>query len=378
LKVHETEKIGLPLGPFIFSKGPGSEHISHFHSEPKICACFLRAPPTIMNQMFNTYQPDMRSNGYNEQKMKFNIQNNNSLFSMALYDLDSIASSQHVSTYHGQHQQSAAAAFHPVDEYKDLSLKELLDLSDDFLFDDINPSLLEPSPLPTGVPSQTVQEHQRQLHPGQNSTKFSSIVTPERNTSYHFKTQPKNGPPFVSASSKRSLEMTGEDAAPTSSKRFRPYQAGQWVEKFDELCDYRDLMGHCLVPHTYSENLPLARWVKRQRYQYKLMKEGKPSTMTEERVVALSNIGFVWDSQGAAWGERLGELKDFRKAFMHCNVPSNYSENPQLATWVKCQRRQYKLHVEGKSSNMTSDRVRELESLGFEWELRTYKKSRVC
>jgi hypothetical protein len=160
--------------------------------------------------------------------------------------------------------------------------------------------------------------------------------------------------------------------------RFRPYQAGQWAEKFEELCEYRKNMGHCLVPHTFSENLPLARWVKRQRYQYKLMKEGKASTMTEERVAALETVGFVWDSQGAAWGERLGELDQFRRVYLHCNVPSNFSENPQLATWVKCQRRQYKLYMEGKQSNMTPDRIRHLEALGFEWELRTYKKARTC
>mmetsp|Transcript_18214 Transcript_18214/g.52629 ORF Transcript_18214/g.52629 Transcript_18214/m.52629 type:complete len:116 (-) Transcript_18214:151-498(-) len=38
----------------------------------------------------------------------------------------------------------------------------------------------------------------------------------------------------------------------------------------------------------------LARWVKRQRYQYKLMSEGKRSTTTEERIRELERAGFVW------------------------------------------------------------------------------------
>ena len=178
--------------------------------------------------------------------------------------------------------------------------------------------------------------------------------------------------------SREDFEACEEDDDGEGGRRFRPYQAGQWSEKFAELCTYREQMGHCLVPHTFSENLPLARWVKRQRYQYKLMRDGKASTMTEERVKALEDIGFVWDSQGAAWGERLAELRQYRQEFGHCNVPSNFSQNPQLATWVKCQRRQYKLHQEGKPSNMTPQRVREPENLGFEWELRSYKKARTC
>jgi hypothetical protein len=34
-----------------------------------------------------------------------------------------------------------------------------------------------------------------------------------------------------------------------------------------------------------------------------------------------------------------------------------------------------KLFREGKPSNMTPDRVEKLESLGFEWELRSYRKA---
>jgi hypothetical protein len=99
--------------------------------------------------------------------------------------------------------------------------------------------------------------------------------------------------------------------------------------------------------------------------------------MTPERVKALDEIGFVWDSQGAAWGDRLGELQQFRQLFKHCNVPSNYYENTRLATWIKCQRRQYKLYMENKPSNMTPQRIQHLESLGFEWGLRSHKKQRV-
>ena len=42
---------------------------------------------------------------------------------------------------------------------------------------------------------------------------------------------------------------------------------------------------------------------------------------------------------------------------------------------LQCQRRQYKLLRDGKTSNMTSDRIAELQSIGFEFVLRDHKSS---
>ena len=445
-----------------------------------------------------------------------------SLLGMALYDFDTIASD--VGLYNscfsnnnatnlggagillgGNRNHSLlrnsgiAPVFHPVDEYKDLSLKEILDLSDDFLTPDeqtslpnhqqdpllgVTPSLqqqqqssisnnnndlFEPMPLTVNGSNlveqqrqlnqqrQILQQQQRQLQLLQQQRMQLNTLTPNNlfpldsrlicnditsmsNTNRSEQLPPDEladivmpntfedavGPDTFNASDELFPELSTSQALITSSssssskkrslidtvlvsdgstdedyfnddvfdseddigcmdpseangcdRRFRPYQAGQWSEKFEELCQYREKMGHCLVPHTFTENLALARWVKRQRYQYKLMLEGKSSTMTEDRVKALEDIGFVWDSQGAAWGDRLHELQNFRAEFHHCNVPSNYCENPRLATWIKCQRRQYKLYMENKPSNMTIFRIQELEKLGFEWELRSYKKART-
>jgi hypothetical protein len=309
-----------------------------------------------------------------------------SLFSMAMYDMDSLGQP------HFQQQEdleplpaNTQPGFYPVDEYKDMSLRELLDLSDDYLFGDEEENRMGNSmlnPIPLNVPcGQNVASHNAALQAASHA--YADPVG-----SMHMEPTPMNEGvvPMMPTScqvplKKRPREeeeyFDDEDEALNNDGRFRPYQAGQWAERFTDLCVYREKHGNCLVPHTYKENLPLARWVKRQRYQYKLMIEGKSSTMTEERVKALEEIGFIWDSQGAAWGERLEELKEFRSTYMHCNVPSNYSENPQLATWVKCQRRQYKLHMEGKASNMTPQRIDDLETVGFEWLLRSYKKQRA-
>ena len=322
-----------------------------------------------------------------------------SLFSMAMYEVGSMP--------HSARTRNTRSQFYPVQEYKDLVLRDILDLSGDCLFsddeeDDDHDMVVPMAPVssaPPSAPMAMVSEESSssfsedlewsQLEdPLLDATETEDIPVAAALVS---SMELDSSVPAAQVYKKRSRDAlvaethddTVDDEESESSlgqdddRRFRPYQEGQWFEKFDELCRYRKANGNCLVPHTYKQNLPLARWVKRQRYQYKLMRDGKPSTMTEERAKALEEIDFVWDSQAAAWGERLSELRHYRCRFLHCNVPSNYNENPQLATWVKCQRRQYKLFMEGKPSNMTPQRIRELGKLGFEWELRSYKKQRM-
>ena len=158
-----------------------------------------------------------------------------------------------------------------------------------------------------------------------------------------------------------------------SALKFRAYQAENWTVKFEELIEFRNQYGHCLVPNAFPENAALAQWVKRQRYQFKLKQESKRSTMSDERVSALNEIGFIWDSHSAIWDERLSELIQYKQVNGHCNVPSRFTQNRQLAVWVKRQRRQYKFHCEGKPSSMTRERIASLEAIGFEWDLRHQK-----
>ncbi|CAJ1970394.1 unnamed protein product [Cylindrotheca closterium] len=154
-----------------------------------------------------------------------------------------------------------------------------------------------------------------------------------------------------------------------SAARFRPYQEKQWRDQFQKLIQYKLKNGHCCVPHSYSKDPILARWVKRQRYQYKKFSDNNPtSTMTTRRIQELESIGFIWQSHASAWLEKLNDLKVFKQRMGHCNVPSHYPENASLSTWVKCQRRQYKLNTSGASSSMTLERCRVLQSLSFVFE----------
>ena len=350
----------------------------------------LQAPTSASNtnmMMFPTGSSSAPVNEENKNQRPLNAAGD-SLFRMAMYD---VASQNNTIPAHPQQAPAAdSSQFYPVEEYRDLSLRQILDLSEECLFSEdedatsatplpAHQSAMAPTPL---LSKDDIEWNQLQddwgldMNMNMDIPCAAALVNSMEDPAAKLaSSNPRKRTREVTPSTSTSSE---EPNADNNEDRFRPYQSGQWSEKFEELCEYRKTHGHCLVPHTYHQNLPLARWVKRQRYQFKLMKEGKSSTMTEERVTALEDIGFVWDSQGAAWSERHEELRSYASHYGHCNVPSNYGENPQLATWVKCQRRQYKLFQEGKPSNMTVQRIQELNALGFEWELRTYKKARVC
>ena len=183
-------------------------------------------------------------------------------------------------------------------------------------------------------------------------------------------------PPLPSSERKHKMPQAAGIKQPAKKRKLSDdsshsfCQGMLWNTRFDELCDFAKLNGHCQVPHSYTKSPSLGRWVKRQRYQYKLRLENKSSNMTEERIAMLEKIGFVWDSHVAAWELRMNELINYSEVYGHCNVPATYMFHQGLAVWVKRQRQQYKFFKNGKPSCMTEERIAALENIGFEWELR--------
>jgi len=68
-----------------------------------------------------------------------------------------------------------------------------------------------------------------------------------------------------------------------------------WLQKYNELLEYKKEFGHVDVPTKYVENKALGRWVSTQRAQYKFLQTGKKSQLTEERLRKLKAVGFVFD-----------------------------------------------------------------------------------
>jgi len=140
-----------------------------------------------------------------------------------------------------------------------------------------------------------------------------------------------------------------------------------WMTRYQGLVEYHRQQGHCHVPSNDAQNPELARWCDTQRKQWKLFQQGKPSSLSPDRVQLLQQIGFDWEPLESLWLDSLRQLEEYQSEHGDCNVPKKYEPNPELGRWIDKQRQQYKLFQEGKHSHMTTRRIGMLEGLGFDW-----------
>lgn len=72
------------------------------------------------------------------------------------------------------------------------------------------------------------------------------------------------------------------------------------------------------------------------------------------------------------WNEKYSELMEYKATYGHCNIPYNSSSvSRELAEWVKRQRHQHKLKLEGRHSALTDERENLLNQIGFCWDSRS-------
>jgi hypothetical protein len=167
------------------------------------------------------------------------------------------------------------------------------------------------------------------------------------------------------------LDLAHPQQQKPKKRRVRKYKEDQWNIRYEELLQFRKEEGHVMVPHSYPKNQKLAQWVKRQRYQYRLKQTGKHCTLSPAREHMLNEAGFVWDSHKATWVDHFQDLENFASMHGHCYIPPSLArEKASLITWMKHQRRQYKRYMAGMDSTMTSERIQNLESIGFDWDPR--------
>ena len=62
-----------------------------------------------------------------------------------------------------------------------------------------------------------------------------------------------------------------------------------WKQRINDLKLFKKEYGHCKVPSVYQPNPSLARWVASVRDQK------KRSTLTEDSILMLDALGFVWE-----------------------------------------------------------------------------------
>lgn len=67
-----------------------------------------------------------------------------------------------------------------------------------------------------------------------------------------------------------------------------------WMKMFDQLLEFYRLHGHSKVPQIYTKNPKLGAWTHSQRTQYRLLKNGKQSTLNKARIKLLESVDFFW------------------------------------------------------------------------------------
>lgn len=129
-----------------------------------------------------------------------------------------------------------------------------------------------------------------------------------------------------------------------------------WSDRFEELTSYAVNHGDCNVPKAAG---PLGRWVARQR---ELARKGG---LTQERRASLDGLGFVWNTNEAAWETRFNELLQWvqtegadAKRGRAC-VPIASGD---LGVWVAKQRQLR------RKKKLSAERERRLNTLGFVWD----------
>jgi len=168
--------------------------------------------------------------------------------------------------------------------------------------------------------------------------------------------------------------------------RFNTIPEEEWNTKYQLLKEFKDEFGHTNVGRT--KHPQLGNWVHWQRQLYRRNYSlGESTSLTEERVQLLNELGFEWTrtrssksseqqtlsgressinnnnmkmSRSELWNLRYNELLLYKEEHGNCRVPISY---PKLGSWVSVQRVQY------KKGKLSEERTEKLNEIGFEWSV---------
>ena len=120
----------------------------------------------------------------------------------------------------------------------------------------------------------------------------------------------------------------------------------QWDEKFDELKQFFMKNGHSNYARDES---PLSDWIGNQRQYF------KKGSISEERIIKLRSINFIFDPFEHAWNKRYEELIQFGEENGHLNIKLRESA---LGFWITKQRQLFK---KNKLSDQKIDLLEKVE-----------------
>jgi hypothetical protein len=128
-----------------------------------------------------------------------------------------------------------------------------------------------------------------------------------------------------------------------------------WDQMYGRLVTYKKQHEHCNVTREWKDRR-LATWVTVQR--------NHKDRLTPERIQWLDALGFAWNPRNARWEKMYGRLAVYKKQHGHCNIPQIWAQDPPLGFWIQSQRQMK------KKGHLSSERIRLLNALRFEWDLK--------
>lgn len=146
-------------------------------------------------------------------------------------------------------------------------------------------------------------------------------------------------------------------------------QEYNWCRRYQELCEFRLIYGHTLVPQEY--NVQLAAWVLVQRTKYKkYLKNNKSKSLNKHRIDALNAIDFCWSSVQYTWKIMFQSLSEYNQINGHFDVPSSDVTNIPLRSWIqriRSENSELQLDPSCKCYILTPNRIESLNSIDFPW-----------
>ena len=133
-----------------------------------------------------------------------------------------------------------------------------------------------------------------------------------------------------------------------------------WDEMLSYARDFRDKMGHLMIPagHLVTNGSDLGCWIQRQRQKF------RDGTLSDARTAKLNELGMVWDPYGETWDIMFELAKEYQKEYKNLDVPCSFrTENGDcLGEWISGQKKAY------KSKKLSPQRQAKLESIGIAWD----------
>ena len=154
--------------------------------------------------------------------------------------------------------------------------------------------------------------------------------------------------------------------------RWRVKPTGIWNTRYNELQEFVNKYKHAWVPGTMPV---LGVWVQNQRRQMLIKEEGKPSTLTPERIRLLNQVEFLWKPQMirlTPWETFYQQLQEFQNNVAATDVlndPAKTQEEVVLKHWLRNQLVQYERFLNGyttKGAVFSLERAEKLTELGLD------------